>query len=222
MFNFAIINYVFIESVFLTILMWIVAARLTSRNYKLMLLATPLIFIYLLFLPTDNLLGVLLFAGFLMLLRRYLFGAARDCAARQVVVIFVIKYLAVYAAAFVALFKPGLRLTTAHLQVAQNGVLAGWALFYLIIISAVYRIVVNRLQRKGYTNIFGRRQVVIAAVIALVVTFAILNGLYHFLLSNVVAIAAITGLGLLLVVLIDILLVFIVRLALIVGNRLLF
>ncbi len=208
--NTSILNYVVIETIIMSVFMWTIAPKVNFKKYKTMLLSIPLIFVFLLIIPITNIFTVALYAAFLIALRRYFFNASLRSAAQQVVVIFIMKYLIVYLAAFVFLIKTGSALTAAQFNVSTQFYHINWVIFYLIIIILEYRIVVNRMIYIHDMRFFSNLPVVLTTLVFAAFLFLSLNQLYRYTTKYIAAILKIPTLGFLMVVLIN---VFIILLA---------
>ncbi len=199
MLNFPIINHVVIETLFISALMWIIAPRQSLRNYKMMLVAMALTFLFLLIVPLTNVLGVLCYAGVLMLLRHYCFAQPRQLAVRQVVLIFILKYFIAYFTAFIALLGGGVVLTVAQLNLSVDAAHVGWGLLFSLAVIVLYRRLVNRLLSAGHADFFTLKPIVVSTLGFAFVSFSLLNLLYRFYWFNSAAIAAIDGLPIVLI-----------------------
>ncbi len=208
--NLSIFKYILLETIIISVFMWTTAPKINLKHFKSMLLSVPLIMIFLLIIPLNNVFTVMLYAVFLVVLRYYLYKSSLDNAAREVVVIFIMKYLIVYLSAFVLLVKYGTVITPAQFNISTATYHVNWVLFYLAILVFEYRIIVNRILYIHDINFFSNFPVIVTTLLFTFVMFLSLNQIYRYLATYIVSVSQIPGLGLLMIVLIN---VFVILLA---------
>ncbi len=212
-FDMASLLYVFYETAIISSLMWIISPRLVLRNVKLTLLTIPMIYLYLLLMPVKSVFTVVLFSGFLIVLRYYFFNDSLRLASRQIVAVFVMKFLAFYMASFLILMKNGEFTTYLQLFKSTNIELVQWSLFYLLIIVVQYRVAVNFVTRIRGRSFYLELYVLGIILSTVIFFFAISNFVYRFYAYNINAILSIQYYNIILVLSMN----FIVMLFVIIG-----
>ncbi len=208
--NVANFNFVVLETIIMTVFMWTIAPKINLKIFRTMLLSVPLIFVFLLLIPLNNIFSVVLYAAFLIALRYYFYNAPLKNASRQVVVMFIMRYLIVYLSAFVLLVKTGTVLTAAQFNISTNLYHVRWVLFYLLVIVIEYRIIVNRILYTHDMHFFSNLPVVLTTLNFAAILFLSLNQLYRYIAKYILSISQVPGLGQLMILLIN---VFVILLA---------
>ncbi len=197
-------NFIILETIIISALMWSIAPKISIKNIKPMMLSIPLILLFLLIVPINNIFTVMLYAAVLIALRRYLFNVTLKAASYQVAIIFIIKYLIVYLATFVLLIKTNTVITAAQFNVSTNLYHVQWILFYLLIVILEYRIIVNRVLFFNSRRFLSNIPVLLTSLVFATFLFVSLNQMYRYIAQHIVAISNIHNLGLLIVMLINI------------------
>ncbi|PID79993.1 MAG: hypothetical protein CSB19_01200 [Clostridiales bacterium] len=196
-FDIDILKYAFYETVIISSLMWIISPRAVLRNTKLALLTIPMIYLYLLIIPVNGLFTVTLFAAFLISLRYYFFNESWRIASRQIVGLYILKFLAFYLAAFLVLMKSAHLTTYQHIFKTSNVELVQFSLLYLLILIVQYRFAVNYINKIRGRSFYLELSSLLTILFGVIVYFLISNMVYRFYALNINAILNIANFNIL-------------------------
>lgn len=196
-----LLTYAFFETAIIASLMWTISPRLVLRNTKLALLTIPMIYLYLWAIPVNSFIWVAIFAAFLIVLRYHFFNESWRIASRQIVGLFIIKYLSFFLATFLILMKNGQFITYQHIFKSSNIELVQWSLLYLLIIIMQYRIAINYIYKIRGRNFYLEMPSLLTILFGVTFYFLVSNASYRFYVHNIKAIFAIKNYNIILILL---------------------